>query len=330
MAFSIIKPGLLDTIQDMGRNGVGNWGINPGGAMDSYAAQVGNLLVGNDVHEAVLEIHFPGPQILFEQNTLIAITGGDFSPMINDEFIPRWQPVVVRKNTVLHFPALVQGGRCYLSVHGGYCMKKWLNSYSTNLKAGAGGWVGMPLKKGDELPFNENTIYFAGLLKEEHNFEVLPWRVNTDKIYQYPHEIGFIPGHEWDALTASSRQAFLENNFLIHPSSDRMGYQLNGSPLMLQRPLELVSTAVSFGTVQLLPNGQLIVLMADHQTTGGYPRIAHVATAHLPKLAQLRPSDAIQFKLTDMETAEQWLINRQKELHILQRSCLDHLNEMVC
>jgi antagonist of KipI len=109
-----------------------------------------------------------------------------------------------------------------------------------------------------------------------------------------------------------------------------MGYQLNGSPLMLQRPLELVSSAVSFGTVQLLPNGQLIVLMADHQTTGGYPRIAHVATAHLPKLAQLRPSDAIQFKLTDMETAEQWLINRQKELHILQRSCLDHLNEMVC
>ena len=330
MAFSIIKPGVLDTIQDMGRNGVGNWGINPGGAMDSYAAQVGNLLVGNDVHEAVLEIHFPGPQILFEQNTLIAITGGDFSPMINDEFIPRWQPVVVRKNTVLHFPALVQGGRCYLSVHGGYCMKKWLNSYSTNLKAGAGGWGGMPLKKGAELPFNENTIYFAGLLKEGHNFEVLPWRVNTDKIYQYPHEIGFIPGHEWDALTASSRQAFLENNFLIHPSSDRMGYQLNGSPLMLQRPLELVSTAVSFGTVQLLPNGQLIVLMADHQTTGGYPRIAHVATAHLPKLAQLRPSDAIQFKLTDMETAEQWLINRQKELHILQRSCLDHLNEMVC
>jgi antagonist of KipI len=131
-------------------------------------------------------------------------------------------------------------------------------------------------------------------------------------------------------LTVPSRQAFLENNFLIHPSSDRMGYQLNGIPLMLQRPLELVSSAVSFGTVQLLPNGQLIVLMADHQTTGGYPRIAHVATAHLPKLAQLRPSDAIQFKLTDMETAGQWLINRQKELHILQRSCLDHLNELVC
>ena len=330
MAFSIIKPGLLDTIQDTGRHGFGNWGISPGGAMDSYAAQVANLLVGNSNEEGVIEIHFPGPQILFEQNTLIAITGADFSPTINDEIIPRWQPVVVRKNTVLHFPTLVQGSRCYLSVHGGYCIKKWLNSYSTSLKAGAGGWGGMPLKKGDELPFNENTIYFAGLLKEESNFEVLPWRVNTDKVYQFPHEVGFIPGHEWSLLSASSQTAFLENNFLIHPSSDRMVYQLKGSALDLERPLELVSSAVSFGTVQLLPDGQLIVLMADHQTTGGYPRIAHVITAHLPKLAQLRPSDVIQFKHIDMETAGQWLVSRQKELHILQRSCMDHLNEMVC
>jgi antagonist of KipI len=330
MAFSIIKPGLLDTIQDMGRQGFGNWGISPGGAMDRYAAQVANLLVGNDGHEAVLEIHFPGPQILFEQNTMIAVTGADFSPTINDELIPRWQPIVVRKNTVLHFPSLIQGGRCYLSVHGGYCMKKWLNSFSTHLRAGVGGWGGLPLKKGDELPFNENTIYFAGLLKEESNFEVLPWRVNTEKIYRHPHEIGFIPGHEWPLLSNAGRSAFLQNNFLIHPSSDRMGYLLSGAPLVLEPSIELVSSAVSFGTVQLLPGGQLIVLMADHQTMGGYPRIAHVASAHLPKLAQLRPSDTIQFKMMDQETAEQMILTRQKELHILQRSCMDHLNELVC
>jgi antagonist of KipI len=330
MAFSIIKPGLLDTIQDLGRHGFGNWGVNPSGVMDHYAAQVANLLVGNDKHEAVMEIHFPGPQILFEQNTLIAITGADFSPTVNDEVIPRWQPVVVRKNTVLHFPSLVQGGRCYLSVHGGYCLKKWLNSYSTNLKAGAGGFNGMPLKKGDELAFNESHIYFAGLLKEESNFEVLPWRVNTEKTYQYPHEIGFIPGHEWNLLPEAGKLAFTENNYIIHPSSDRMGYQLSGVPLALQQPIELVSSAMSFGTVQLMPGGQLIVLMADHATTGGYPRIAHVVSAHLPKLAQLRPSDTIQFKLMDFNAAEQMLVSRQKELHILQRSCMDHLNEMVC
>jgi antagonist of KipI len=329
MSFSIIKPGLLDTIQDMGRMGHGNQGINPGGSMDRYAAQVANLLVGNCTQEAVIEIHFPGPQILFEQNTLIAITGGDFSPTVNDTIIPRWQPVVVRKNTVLHFPSLVQGSRCYISVHGGYCMDKWLGSCSTNLKAGAGGWHGRALKKGDELPFKENTIYFAGMLKDEHNFEVLPWRVNTGKVYRFPHEIGFIRGNEWDLLSDAARENFLDNNFLIHPSSDRMGYLLKGIPLEADRSRELLSSAVSFGTVQLLPDGQLIILMADHQTTGGYPRIAHVISAHLPKLAQLRPCDTIQFKPMDIVAAEEILIGQEKELHILQRACQDHLNELV-
>lgn len=330
MSLSIIKPGLLDTLQDMGRVGYGSWGINPGGVMDRYAAQVANLLVGNCGDEAVMEVHFPGPQVLFEQNTLIAITGADFSATVNDEVIPRWQPVVVRKNTVLQFSSLVEGARCYISVHGGYCCEKWLNSYSTNLKAGIGGWHGQALKKGDELPFKENTIYFAGLLKEESNFEVLPWRVNTEKVYRWPHEIGFLPGHEWEQLSVSSQDSFTENNFLLHPSSDRMGYQLSGSPLVMHRPAELVSAAVSFGTVQLLPNGQLIVLMADHHTTGGYPRIAHVVSAHLPKLAQLRPCDTIQFKRMDTAAAEKLLIAQQKELHILQRACMDHLNELVC
>lgn len=330
MSLSIIKPGLLDTLQDLGRNGFGSWGINPCGVMDRYAAKVANLLVGNCENEAVMEVHFPGPQILFEQNTLIAITGANFSATVNDEEIPRWQPVVVRRNTVLQFSSLVEGARCYLAVHGGFCAEKWLNSYSTNLKAGVGGWHGQPLRKGDELPFKENTIYFAGLLKEESNFEALPWRVNTEKIYRWPHEIGFIPGHEWDHLSAASRESFIQNNFLIHPSSDRMGYQLKGSPLVMERPVELVSSAVSFGTVQLLPNGQLIILMADHQTTGGYPRIAHVVSAHLPKLAQLRPCDTIQFKPMDIAAAEDMLTVQQKELHILQRACMDHLNEMVC
>jgi len=330
MSLSIIKPGLLDTLQDLGRNGFGSWGINPCGVMDRYAAKVANLLVGNCEHEAVMEVHFPGPQILFEQNTLIAITGANFSATVNDEEIPRWQPVVVRRNTVLQFSSLVEGARCYLAVHGGFCAEKWLNSYSTNLKAGVGGWHGQPLRKGDELPFKENTIYFAGLLKEENNFEALPWRVNTEKIYRWPHEIGFIPGHEWDHLSTASRESFIQNNFLIHPSSDRMGYQLKGSPLVMERPVELVSSAVSFGTVQLLPNGQLIILMADHQTTGGYPRVAHVVTAHLPKLAQLRPCDTIQFKPMDIAAAEDMLTAQQKELHILQRACMDHLNEMVC
>jgi antagonist of KipI len=298
--------------------------------MDRYAAQVANMLVGNDTLEAVIEIHFPGAQLLFEQNTLISITGGDFSPMINDEPIPLWHPIVVRKNAVLHFPKLQYGGRCYLAVHGGLCVNKWLNSYSTHLKACAGGFKGRKLEKGDEIHFRESNIYFAGLLKAGKELEVLKWKVDTGNTYLHPHEIHIIKGNEWDQLTSLSQEHMLEDNFIIHPFSDRMGYQLKGVDLKREQDTELVSSGVSFGTIQLLPNGQLIVLMADHQTTGGYPRIAHVISAHLPKLAQLRPSDCIHFEITDIATAEKGLIAQQQELNILQRACTERLNHLVC
>jgi antagonist of KipI len=330
MSLTIIKPGLLDTLQDLGRTGYSRLGINAGGVMDRYAAQVANMLVGNDTQEAVVEIHFPGAQFLFEQNTLISITGGDFNALLNDEPAPLWHPLVVRKNAVLHFPKLHYGSRCYLAVHGGFCVSKWLNSYSTHLKAGAGGFHGRKLEKGDEIPFRESSIYFAGLLKPGKEFEALKWQVDTGNTYLHPHEICIIQGNEWDQLTPPSQKSMLEDNFTIHPFSDRMGYQLKGVDLKREKNTELVSSAVSFGTIQLLPNGQLIVLMADHQTTGGYPRIGHVVSAHLPKLAQLRPSDCIHFIRTDIETAEHMMIAQQQELNILQRACLERLNSMVC
>jgi len=330
MSLSIIKPGLLDTIQDLGRYGYSHWGINPGGALDRYAAQVANMLAGHKVDEAVIEIHFPGPQILFNQNALIVITGADFSPSLNEQPVSLWQPLVVRKNTVLQFPKLRNGAICYLSAHGGFCADKWLNSYSKNLKASAGGLYGRQLRKGDELFFKENAVYFAGLLKENDNMELLPWRADVKKVYDGPSEIFVIKGNEWEHLTGVSQYDFVEKNFIIHPSSDRMGYQLRGIPLRLNAKFEMVSSGVSFGTLQLLPDGQLIVLMADHQTTGGYPRIGHVISAHLPKLAQLRPSDSVHFKLVDIKLAEELLSSQQKDLQILERACHDHLNAVVC
>jgi antagonist of KipI len=330
MSVVIVKPGLLDTIQDMGRYGYAGLGINPGGAMDRYACQVANMLVGNQQQEAVIELHFPGAQILFEQNALICITGGDFTPTLNDERLPLWQPIVVRKNTVLHFPGLVSGARCYIGIHGGLCMKKWLNSYTTNLKANAGGYCGRKLEKGDELTFKESHIYFPALLREGKDYHPLNWKASVGKTYKYPNEIYFVAGHEWQQLTEQSRVDFTDNNFIIHPFSDRMGYQLKGLELKRTEEKELVSSGVNFGTIQLLPDGQLIILMADHQTIGGYPRIGHIISAHLPKLAQLRPSDVIHFKMVDMVTAEEMLFSQQQELSILQRACLNRLDQLVC
>jgi antagonist of KipI len=330
MSISIIKPGLLGTIQDMGRYGYGSLGINCGGAMDRYAAQLANALVGNDSHEAVMEIHFPGPQLLFEQNALISLTGANFSATLNDELLPLWQPLLIRKNTILHFPELQNGARCYIAVHGGFCINSWLNSYSTNLKAAVGGFSGRKFEKGDQLSFKESTIYFAALMKEGKDVYALGWRPDTGKTYQYPNEILFMEGNEYPLLSETSVSDFLQNNFIIHPSSDRMGYHTKGPALKLKTKIELISTGVGFGTIQLLPNGQLIILMADHQTTGGYPRIGHVISAHLPKLAQLRPSESIQFKKTDIATAEAMLLFQQKDLSVMQNACFDHLNNLVC
>ena len=330
MSLSIIKPGLLGTIQDMGRYGYGSLGINCGGAMDRYAAQVANMLVGNSVHEPLMEIHFPGPQVLFEQNALICITGADFTPTLNDEPLPLWQPLVIRKNTILHFPKLQAGARSYIAIHGSFCIEEWLGSYSTNLKANAGGYYGRKFEKGDELTAKENTIYFGAMMKQGKDVVALNWRADIANAYQYPNEIFFIEGNEFAGLTETSAADFMQNNFIIHPFSDRMGYRLKGPELQLAVKTELVSTGVSFGTIQLLPDGELIVLMADHQTTGGYPRLGHVITAHLPKLAQLRPSDCVQFKKVTIDKAEALLFAQQKELAILQTACFEHLNELAC
>ena len=319
----------MDTIQDVGRYGYSNLGINISGPMDPYAMKVANLLVSNPANKAVVEIHFPGPQILFEQNALISLTGADFEPHINGEPVPLWKPLVVRGKSLLMFSHRQWGARCYLAVHGGFCVPQWLNSASTNLKAKAGGLQGRKLEKGDEVQFGETSIYYPVLLKEK-NVVVLPWSTDRTNVYQYHHEIAFIPGHEWKLLDEDAQQRLLQNNFTIHPSSDRMGYNLRGPEIKPIENFQLISSAVSFGTIQLLPNHQLIILMADHQTTGGYPRIGHVVSAHLPKLAQLSASDCLNLKPVDIETAEQWLIAQEQEIQIIGNGCNDRMKSAIC
>jgi antagonist of KipI len=326
MSLTVIKAGLLDTVQDLGRYGYGSWGINPGGVMDRYAASIANILTGNETNEAVIEMHFPAPQILFEQNALITITGADFTPVLNDQPINLWQPILIRRKTILQFLQWKQGARCYLAVHGGLAVNKWLNSYSTNTKASVGGWQGRRLEKGDEINFGESHFYYAGLLSHGIDIKPLGWKAAMKRLYDPPNEIAFIPGNEWEQLRASSKNNIHQDQFMIHSLSDRMGYHLIGIPLQLPERKEMLSSGVSFGTMQLLPNGQLIILMADHQTTGGYPRIGHVISAHLPKLAQLRPGDAIRFRMTDIHTAERLYSSQQQEMNILNRACIILIN----
>lgn len=317
MSLTIIKAGLLDTIQDEGRFGFQASGINPGGAMDVFSARLANCLLGKPMNAAVIEMHFPAPVILFNEAALICTTGADFTPAIGDKEIQINRPLLVNKGSILRFKKAVSGVRCYLSVFNNFTFTAWLNSYSTNIKAAAGGLHGGPLKSGDIIPF-EKTGALNAYVKEE-SFKMLSWFAKPEEPAMV-NKIEVIKGSEWDWLDETSRQTFLQSSFTITKVADRMGYRLSGNPIYLKEQKQLVSSSVTFGTLQLLPSGQLVMLMADHQTTGGYPRIAHIISAHLPMMAQSKWGDTCSFALTDVENAEQKLWQQYNYLQLVQHA----------
>lgn len=326
MSLRIIKAGMLDTVQDLGRQGYQHLGINPGGVMDPFAAQVVNMLVGNGENEGLIELHFPASSFLFQEEAIIAVGGADFSASINGEFIPSWQPVIVAKNSLLQFQKWKEGARCYLAIREKLAIPKWLKSYSTHLKAACGGFRGRALQKDDLILFKEKNEYKTFLKERDHI--VLHWKAGIHWNSKAMDRIDIIPGNEWDWLTREAQHYFLDQPFTIASSADRMGYRLQES-LPVKENNELVSSAVSFGTIQLLPNGELIILMADHQTTGGYPRVAHIVSAHLPLLAQKRPGEKIYFNHSDLQRAEELLKLRQQHLLQLQNACKFRLEEFL-
>jgi len=319
MSLRILKAGILDSFQDMGRYGFQNLGINPTGSMDKYSASIANMLVGNNPGDALLEMHFPASVFLFDQSAVIALAGADFNASINGEFIPVHKPIIINKSSVLQFHYIKNNARCYMAVKGGFKVDKWLNSDSTNLKVEAGGFEGRRLKKDDTIELNNKNDFSK--IPGEHDFKILPWKANEKWNENEQNEILVLPGNEWDWLDADSQKKFLSGSFSISNNSDRMGYRLTGDVLQKITTDELISSAVCFGTIQLLPDGQLIILMADHQTTGGYPRIGHIITADLPRLAQMKAGDKIRFAFTDQKTAEELFIKQQQYLLQLQNAC---------
>lgn len=325
MSIQVTHTGLSDTIQDLGRFGYAHFGINPGGAMDKPAAQVANFLTGNAKNEAVIEMHFPAARFLIEEPCLLAVTGADFGMYINDVPVNINTPVKVSQGSVIDFRKNTTGARAYLAVHGGFNIQPWLNSFSTNLKAKAGGYEGRALKKGDRLLFKKQTAIDTNI---PPSFKTFSWQAAVSAFYADPHTIRITAGNELPLLSTCSTSIFTESSFTISMQSDRMGYRMQGVPLILQNPLEMISSAVTEGTIQLLPSGQLIILMADHQTTGGYPRLAHVITADISKLAQQKPGTRLTFKLISQSTAETLLFQQQQHLQQLQNALTFKNNEL--
>lgn len=298
----VVKPGIYSIIQDGGRFGYRSFGVPVSGAMDLTAFHLANALAGNTKNAACIECTLGGIQLRFKKNTVIAVTGFGIAT-INGRPIRICQPLAVFKNDLLEIKFSNEGVRSYIAVRGGFDSTLMLNSRSVYPKAG----IGLPLKKDDGLKIGNMISGNSKMIPENFSFAK----------YQIDCTIQIIEGPEFKWMDAHSRSVIFSNIFLISNQSDRMGYRLESEPLVKENNIELLSTAVTKGTVQLTPSGQLIILMSDCQTTGGYPRVAQVAASDLSILAQMKPGDGLRFKSISLAAAESLYLSEQKMINAL-------------
>ncbi len=303
MTVQVIRAGLITTVQDLGRRGYQQYGVSVGGAMDRFATRVANILVGNPESAAVLEATLRGPTLRFDSDALIAICGCDLAPTIDGAPVPRWRPVAVRKDTTIAFGTARSGCRAYLAIAGGFDVPLVLNSRCTYLRATLGGHEGRALQAGDALPVGAPSVVALEIMHQlsgDRSKAFNPARWNAEPYapaYAEHPTARIILGCEFDWLSQESQQLLLNTAYEITNQSDRMGYRLSRPTLTLAQTRKMmVSAPVCAGTIQVPPDGQPLVLMADCATTGGYPRVAHVATVDLPLVAQAKPGSRLRFQ----------------------------------
>ena len=294
MGMEIINPGPLTTVQDLGRFGYMNVGIGTSGVMDRQAYKIANELVGNTDGEAVLEATLMGPEIEFTSDAVIAVTGADMKPAIDGYSIGNYKAVKIVRGQRLKLGMAVSGCRAYIAVRGGIDVEKVMGSRSTNLKCGIGGFEGRNLRIGDLLKIGVSTELSNSELEKlnSKNYRGLEWNGNMT--------VRVIEGPQGDYFTEEGLKNFYSMEYKISPESDRMGIRLSGAKVESYNGTDIVSDGIAFGSVQIPSSGQPIVLMADHQTTGGYAKVATVVSEDLSLLAQARPGDLVHFEKVDI------------------------------
>ena len=275
--------------------------------MDRTAVRLLNTLLGNNENCAVVEMHFPAGEFLFNVATTFAVGGADFGPRLDGTDVSDWMVHKANAEDVLRFTNKRFGNRAYFAVAGGFEVPTWLGSSSTNLTAGAGGLEGRRLQNGDRL----NCDVRSASIGAELGPSLIP-------AYSSLPTIRVTTGPEYDLLTGGSIEGLFSQQFTISRESNRMGFRLNGPMLHRLYESEMLSSGATFGTIQLLPDGQTVVLMADHQTTGGYPRIANIIETDLPLIAQLGAGDQVRFELIELADARKLIIAFERELAFLR------------
>jgi antagonist of KipI len=287
--------------------------------LDRVALRIANILVGNDEGDAALEVSLIGPALVFDEPAVVALTGADLEASIDGRPIPLWHAAQIPRGGTLRFGKPGTGCRAYIAVAGGFDVPLVFGSRSTYLRAAFGGLEGRSLRAGDVLdvgPASVRAMRIAGVIGGGDSPAVSRWSIARSLRPRYSEEptVDVIPGAHTELLTAEARGRLTGSAFRVSSSSDRMGYRLDGQPLALREKIEMLSEGVAFGTIQLPPGGAPIILMADCQTTGGYPRIGEVATVDLPLIAQLKPGDRLRFRFTSLAEAQQRFLDLERDL----------------
>ena len=303
-SISIIDPGLLTTVQDDGRWGHQSSGVPVCGAMDWVAYRTANALVGNAPGAAVLEATLAGPKLRFEQRTTFAVAGADLGATLDGARVPHCTAVSSPAGSVLRFANRVFGARAYLAMDGGIDVPRVLASRSTHVLTRMGGWHGRALMQGDRLGLGSSGAAVG--------------RRPTPEATAYGRGGGarlrVIPGPQTDHFPSHALDTLEQTRFIVSPQSSRMGYRLQGGPIPRLPDQEMISDAAFAGAIQVPPSGEPILLMADRQTTGGYPQLAVVITADVPLAAQLAPGDWIEFRVCSRAEAVSALVAQEARL----------------
>ena len=299
MGIKVLNPGVLTTVQDLGRIGYQQFGVSVSGVMDPRAASIANILVDNEENEAVLECTMLGPQLLFDQANVIAITGGNLSPTIDGKPVDSYRALKVAAGQTLRFGAPKAGCRAYIAFAGGLDIPVVMGSRSTNMKAKIGGLNGRKLEK-------EDTIGFRDPKETIKNFDNR--RMAPEFVPRPEYTVRVILGPQDDMFTDAGIKTFLSETYNVTQEFDRMGCRLDGPIIEHKNGGDIISDGIAFGAIQVPSAGKPIIMLADRQTTGGYTKIATVISADFRILAQLKAGDKIRFEKVSIAAAEEALI----------------------
>ena len=300
---TVLRPGLFTTVQDSGRWGHQSSGVPVSGALDAVSHRLANALVGNERGVATLEVTLIGPELRFETDATVAVTGADLSPSQDGVPVPANTPVRFRRGNVLRFGERRNGARAYVGFDGGVDVPAVLGSRATHAVSGIGGVAGRPVAAGDRLPLG--TAVHRPFHRQG---EVAPVS------FRGGVRVRVLPGPQDDFFPSDAFDTLQRQRFNVAPQSDRMGYRLVGARLPRLAVREMISDATFVGAIQVPASGEPILLMADRQTTGGYPQIATVISADLPLAAQLAPGDWIEFRICSYAEAVAALVAQEGKL----------------